>query len=80
MSVWVMPSVDVYENFLQQSQVVASGCRRWQAVGTPLQAAETTNPNRRRACRQCVKRQFGFGGNGCGVGELIAAWVNHVHM
>ena len=25
MSVWVMPSVDVYENFLKQSQAVAGG-------------------------------------------------------
>ena len=34
-SVWVMPSVDVYENFLKQLQAVASGRRRSQAVGTP---------------------------------------------
>ena len=25
MSVWVMPSVDVYENFLKRSQAVAGG-------------------------------------------------------
>ena len=35
MSVWVMPSVDVYENFLKRSQAVAGGRRRSQAVGTP---------------------------------------------
>ena len=35
MSVWVMPSVDVYENFLKESQAVAGGRRRSQAVGTP---------------------------------------------
>ena len=29
MSVWVMPSVDVYENFLKRSQAVAGGRRRW---------------------------------------------------
>ena len=29
MSAWVMPSVDVYENFLKRSQAVASGRRRW---------------------------------------------------
>ena len=34
-SVWVMPSVDVYENFLKRSQAVAGGRRRSQAVGTP---------------------------------------------
>ena len=34
-SVWVMPFVDVYENFLKRSQAVAGGCRRSQAVGTP---------------------------------------------
>ena len=28
MSEWVMPSVDVYENFLKQSQAVAGGHRR----------------------------------------------------
>ena len=32
----VMPSVDVYENFLKRSQAVAGGRRRSQAVGTPL--------------------------------------------
>ena len=31
MSVWVMPSVDVYENFLKRSQAVAGGRRRSQA-------------------------------------------------
>ena len=31
----VMPSVDVYENFLKRSQAVAGGRRRSQAVGTP---------------------------------------------
>ena len=36
MSVWVMPSVDVYENFLKRSQAVAGGRRQSQAVGTPL--------------------------------------------
>ena len=36
MSVWVMPSVDVYENFLKRSQAVAGGRRRSQAVGTPV--------------------------------------------
>ena len=35
MSVWVMPFVDVYENFLKRSQAVAGGRRRSQAVGTP---------------------------------------------
>ena len=36
MSVWVMPFVDVYENFLKRSQAVAGGRRRSQAVGTPM--------------------------------------------
>ena len=35
MSVWVMPSVNVYENFLKRSQAVARGRRRSKAVGTP---------------------------------------------
>ena len=35
-SVWVMPSVDVYENFLKRSQAVAGGRRPSQAVGTPM--------------------------------------------
>ena len=29
MSVWVMPFVDVYENFLKRSQAIAGGRRRW---------------------------------------------------
>ena len=41
MSVWVMPSVDVYENFLKRSQAVAGGRRRSQAVGTPSQVLRT---------------------------------------
>ena len=41
MSVWVMPFVDVYENFLKRSQAVAGGRRRSQAVGTPMGSMKT---------------------------------------
>ena len=41
MSVWVMPSVDVYENFLKRSQAVAGGRRRW-APPAPLSAQHAT--------------------------------------
>ena len=52
MSVWVMPSVDVYENFLKRSQAVAGGRRQSQAVGTPIASRrrrEPTKPHRQRA-------------------------------
>ena len=51
MSVWVMPSVDVYKNFLKQSQAVACGRRRSQAVPPPSGYI--------KACGTSVREAFG---------------------
>ena len=39
MSVWVMPSVDVYKNFLKRSQAVAGGRRRWAPPTCAMQSS-----------------------------------------
>ena len=56
MSVWVMPSViDVYKNFLKQSQAVAGGRRRWAPPGSGCMewgfktGANSTKPANERA-------------------------------
>ena len=55
MSVWVMPSViDVYENFLKQSQAVAGGRRRSQAVGTPKRPFRMASTARNGAQEQLL--------------------------
>ena len=66
MSVWVMPSVDVYENFLKRSQAVAGGRRRSQAVGTP-NAGKTSHHDLHRSWprphyTQCAALSWSIGG------------------